>query len=283
MKQDIKPGHAQLTDLAYWINERHSIYCKRAAGVPWPWTDDPILRDWKFTNAFRQLDKGTVWLRRMLEPVTSPDLIVFNVMWYRLFNWWEHAQNLGATCSLSELEQYIRKCHGDGKQVFTGAHMTTGRAFEDKHETYLEACKMAWERRLEVLQACLNFSMAEVFEKLLSFYMVGRFVAYEIVCDFRFVLSGRWRDTLAWANMGPGAKRGLTRLGAPCDTQKDGVDSMVLTHTLLLTNEMLSSEVLHCEWPFELREVEHSLCEFDKYQRVKTGAGRPRSRYEHHE
>ena len=31
----------------YWINERHAIYQKRAKGQPAPWTDDPILRDYK--------------------------------------------------------------------------------------------------------------------------------------------------------------------------------------------------------------------------------------------
>jgi hypothetical protein len=34
------------------------------------------------------------------------------------------------------------------------------------------------------------------------------------------------------------------------------------------------------EWPFEMREIEHSLCEFDKYCRVKFKEGRtPRSIY----
>ena len=31
--------------------------------------------------------------------------------------------------------------------------------------------------------------------------------------------------------------------------------------------------------PLEMREIEHSLCEFDKYTRVKNGEGRPRSIY----
>ena len=30
----------------------------------------------------------------------------------------------------------------------------------------------------------------------------------------------------------------------------------------------------------EMREIEHSLCEFDKYQRVKNGEGKPRSIYQ---
>jgi ppGpp synthetase/RelA/SpoT-type nucleotidyltranferase len=34
---------------------------------------------------------------------------------------------------------------------------------------------------------------------------------------------------------------------------------------------------------FEMREVEHSLCEFDKYERTRLGQGRPRSKYVHKE
>jgi hypothetical protein len=29
----------------------------------------------------------------------------------------------------------------------------------------------------------------------------------------------------------------------------------------------------------EMRDIEHSLCEFDKYERVRLGQGRPRSKY----
>ena len=31
--------------------------------------------------------------------------------------------------------------------------------------------------------------------------------------------------------------------------------------------------------PLEMREIEHSLCEFDKWTRVRNNEGRPRSRY----
>jgi hypothetical protein len=31
----------------------------------------------------------------------------------------------------------------------------------------------------------------------------------------------------------------------------------------------------------EMREIEHTLCEFDKHQRVMLGQGKPRSLYHH--
>lgn len=282
MKQDITVGHAKITDLAYWINERTAIYVKRQRGEKWPWTQDPILQEWKFTNAFRQLDKGTVYLREMLQHGGPPDLMVWNIIWYRMFNWYEHAENLGFIDNPVQLAEYIRQCANEGKKIFTGAHMTTGVPFEDKSDSYIRAAEQAFERREEVVEACKGKLMEQAFNALLKFYMIGRFVSYEMVCDLRFTtLLDYATDRLTWANMGPGAQRGLMRLGlTPCETQEDGLDGMLFLYNEL-TEHHLSDEVLHLEWPFELREVEHSLCEFDKYQRVKTGAGRPRSRYKH--
>ena len=41
-----------------------------------------------------------------------------------------------------------------------------------------------------------------------------------------------------------------------------------------------SSKFWPQEWPaWEMREVEHTLCEFDKFERVRLGEGAPRQRY----
>ena len=32
----------------------------------------------------------------------------------------------------------------------------------------------------------------------------------------------------------------------------------------------------------EMREIEHCLCEFDKYERARLGEGRPRAKYKPH-
>ena len=36
----------------YWIDERIRIQERKDQGDAWPWTDDPILQEYKFTNAF---------------------------------------------------------------------------------------------------------------------------------------------------------------------------------------------------------------------------------------
>jgi hypothetical protein len=41
--------------------EREHIRIKRMAGEPYPWSDDPVFRDWRFCNVHREHDKTTEW------------------------------------------------------------------------------------------------------------------------------------------------------------------------------------------------------------------------------
>jgi len=269
MKNDIRP--ATLEDFAYWINERHQIYLRRKTGMKKPWSDDPIFQRWKFTNVYRQLDTGTIWLTNMLKVKSTPELIVFNVMWYRFFNRWEHARDLGFVGCYGAVENYITECFKQRKKIFTGAWMTTGVSFEDKYISYLRACKEAWDKRSFIAGLAHFDSMEVLFHKLKQHYMIGNFLAYEMTCDLRFALNLEL-DKLTWANVGPGAERGLRRLG-----MLPKLNSMKLLFDT--SKNYLNPHVFESPWPFELREIEHSLCEFDKYQRIKTGLGRARSRY----
>ena len=83
------------------------------------------------------------------------------------------------------------------------------------------------------------------------------------------------RDT--WCPIGPGARRGLARVyGLPVKTRFS--DTEGLSNMLDLFDERVDY------WPkglvkLELHDIQFQLCEFDKYERVKLGEGRPRSKY----
>jgi hypothetical protein len=287
-KRDIEFGHATIEEFFWLINERHRIYLAKEAGKPKPWTGDSILQSYAFTNAFRQLDRGTKVLREQIleghydEPL---ELLVFNICWYRLFNWRENA-SLGFCDNFEDVAEHITNRWKAGKQVFTGAYMTRGYEGVDKYQTYIEACKHVWDNKHYIAEACREYkSMEKMWEYMKDIYTVGPFVSYELVCDFRFTkLLEDATDVLTWANLGPGAWRGLQRLGLVKEKKKYNFAFQRLYYLALhgdksWDNPMLTEEVRNCEWPFEMREIEHCLCEFDKYMRVKTGAGRPRSKY----
>lgn len=283
-RSDFTPGHATVEDFFYWINERHRIYLKRQAGEPWPWTEDPILREFKFTNCFRQLDRGTVHYTNNIAAKLAgmPLSLVFNTITYRMYNRVETQEYLGDLLTWTDKER--DRWLSAPSPVFTSAHMTVGRACESKQETYVQSWNYLWENLADLTKALRDSpTMEGAFKALLSYkiFGIGKFIAYEIICDLRFTEIGQhWSDTLTWANIGPGCKRGLMRLGLPVE-----LESLRLLYSMA-EDHLIMPVAVHLPWgdchqtpPFELREIEHSLCEFDKYQRVKTGAGVPRERY----
>ena len=78
-----------------WINERTSIQVKKDAGQPWPWTEDKILREFKFTNAFREKDKTTVWFRENIrDPLKDSHDVYMATVIFRWFNLIETGETL---------------------------------------------------------------------------------------------------------------------------------------------------------------------------------------------
>lgn len=301
MKADIDKGHASIEEYFWWINERQQIwYNRNVLKLPKPWTQDKIMQRYKFTNCFRQLDRGTIALNELIlkdwytdtTPLAELDLdkaidIMFNVIWYRMFNLDIHAHNLGRIHfkDYERLREYMHSRKLANQKCFTSAHMTSGSYLSDnvKCKVYshlVTATMMATmedgdykcaKRYLGLIAR--NPTMEGTCQLLQELPLIGGFISYEIACDLRFTpILRNAKDKLTWANLGPGARRGLKRLGLV-----ESVEGM--RQLFALAPQYLSDVVKNAPVPFEMREIEHSLCEFDKYQRVKTGVGRPRETY----
>jgi hypothetical protein len=74
--------------LFQWMAERHAIHQRRLAGQPWPWTDDPILRQHNFTNVFRVYDRVTQYVICNVIGRGDQDFheTCFRVILFRFFN-----------------------------------------------------------------------------------------------------------------------------------------------------------------------------------------------------
>src|SRR5215204_5436773 len=70
-----------------FAKERYAIYLKRQAGMPPPWTEDPILRDYRFTSVYREDDRVTAWIREQWRnPHNDDPDLWFAMCVARLFN-----------------------------------------------------------------------------------------------------------------------------------------------------------------------------------------------------
>jgi hypothetical protein len=77
---------------SYWrfAAQRQAIFFRRLEGMPPPWTDDPILRRHKFTNAYRASDRVSQFLIRHViygdGYAQDPVEVVFRILLFKLFN-----------------------------------------------------------------------------------------------------------------------------------------------------------------------------------------------------
>ncbi len=103
----------------------------------------------------------------------------------------------------------------------------------------------------------------------------GPFVAYEIATDLRWSRYYDRSDHMLWANAGPGAKRGISRIWTGAIGEKPRDCNVYIRHLLNLSPKYLTPGMK----PLEMRDIEHSLCEVDKYLRAKLKEGRPKAKY----
>ena len=146
-----------------WCRERERIRAQRERGLPPPWSDDPIFRQGRFLNVFREDDRGSraviAFVRRAGTAV--PDLLqaLFFARWC----------NRAATLDRMDpawLGQPERLRHFLLRQVeqpwFSEAYPVVDARWEGKTYDRLEACVGLFPCCLEFLEACVRGAAGNV-------------------------------------------------------------------------------------------------------------------------
>src|SRR5258708_11124093 len=94
---------------AYWrfAAERHRVFSGRLEGDDPPFTDDPVLAQYKFTNAYRASDRVSQYLIQhvLYEGDPTPDEVFFRTLLFKVFNRIETWELL--------TQQLVSICHAD--------------------------------------------------------------------------------------------------------------------------------------------------------------------------
>lgn len=278
-----------------WMEARERIRLKRLAGEPPPWTDDPILQQYRFTNVMREYDRTSQWIFANLTcPGTLSSDLWITLALARQINLIEtlselvreklidHSArwSLGRLASVWEcLDQRAKR----GEKVWTGAYMIHADSAPSTADLWVSKAHYVTMMVVgQLIDKQPDLSSIEAFTRFLSQYESwGGFMAYEVACDLRWAPG--WLkdapDLKTWANPGPGARRGLNRLAGRA--LKETVSTAVCIEEMCFLLEAAEAHPFQVKFPrpFELRDIEHSLCEYDKYVRVATGQGRPRQTF----
>ena len=166
---------------------------------------------------------------------------------------------------------------GSGKGCFSPAYMVRSSAGSKVRYVLRAVLQPVWDAR-RVITPEDGCTLEAFHRRLVGFHGVGSFMAGQCIADAKYTacLSSA-PDWHTWAAMGPGSARGLNRVyGFPVDDPWRKHDEWLETLQMLRREAKLkirdgkTVEVLHAQ------DVQNCLCEFDKYERVRLGEGRPK-------
>lgn len=270
-----------------YARERYTIFLARRDGLPHPWTKDPILQQYRFCNIFREDDTTTAWIKKNIrKPLKHDPKVVIAMCVCRFFN---RIRTLDAMAHvILDTGWDETRCRNQVAKleppIVTSAYMLKTPAGKTKFEGIAEILAPI-KRDYKKLAADIakGNSLRLAWEQLREYPYMGNFMAYEVVADLRHTrLLGSAFDINLWASAGPGAARGLSRVVygviGRFNYHSDN-DQQVLNEgmALLLRAAQGHLKSWPISWPiWEMRDVEHTLCEFDKYERARLGEGRPK-------
>lgn len=288
-----------------FINEREQIRLRKESGMPAPLTEDKILQDYKFTNVRRFHDRTTAELRKThyeFNREADHKEILMNCALFRYFGTYEFANDVGWQ-NFEDFDFYGIKDTAStrlslGMRVFTGAYVITNQGLSAPKEEvvvdhFLRDLHANAEDIVEVARKTKSWEkVAERMSSIKGFGGSG-FMTKEILLDT--MMTDFWDDNdfetfdgyrmtypddyTTWTPIGPGGSRGISRLRGNEEPESVKIKNEIALEDILVLTKLHPTFWDISQGKLYPTDIQFQLCEFDKYERVRLGQGRPRSRY----
>ncbi len=277
----------------YWrfAHERQEIFFRRLSGDPPPWTDDDILRAFRFTNVYRVADRVSQYLIRhvIYEGPQSPEEIFFRIFLFKIFNrieTWQHlvglvTQPMWGTFDFARYDRILASLMARGERIYSSAYIVPppGLGRKRKHSNHLLLLEMMMRDELPQ-RLTASRSLRDAFEMLRSYPSIGDFLAFQFAIDLNYspILNFSEMDHVV---AGPGARSGIRK--AFEHTAGLGDEDVIRAVTENASREFEARDLpFRLLWgrALQLIDCQNLFCEVDKYARVAhpqvQGSGRTR-------
>lgn len=278
--------------------DRMNIFWSRVEGKPYPWTDDPILGRYKFTNCYRILDRVSQYLITNIsnndfnsgeygeeEKQTHRQYVRFGQTYlFKMFN------NIKTWRAMPEELKYpvddffgpwpidkIRRWAEDRQSwtaIFGNAYIMCppdGITHTTRVQLYLDTFKQLcadnrWKTIMEAKELDTTFVL------LKQYLGFGDFLAYQFALDFGYGAEKKVNYN-SFTVPGPGCQRGMQKVFGNIDA-KDMPS--VLKGLYANQKEIFSAFGVDFKWlsraghtwRLQTNDFQNLFCEFDKYSRA---------------
>lgn len=264
--------------LLYFIREREAIRLKREAGLPFPWTDDHILRDYRFCNIEREKDavtKGITALYR--EPHQGdPDLWFALLVARRAVNWPATLEEIGypVPWDPEKFKSVIRVRQTAGLKAFEAQAykvIVSGKSGEQADLIVDHVLNPMWEQR-DRYHPRLDDTLSSFAARLSDGPYMGGFYAGQVVADLKYAQLKFASDWWTFAVSGPGSRRGLDRVKGRTP-RKYWDEAEWYAEFSQLYQAMKGPIFCATRLTLHAADFQSCLCEYDKYCRLLNNEG----------
>lgn len=280
----LSPAKPTLVFDSYWYlaAERQNIFFNRLSGRRPPWTNDPILLEHKFTNAYRASDRVSQYLisHVIYQGEQTTEELFFRILLFKLFNrieTWELLQRRLGNLSFREysyehFDDVLTSAIESGERIYSAAYiMPSGGPNSGESRKHRMHLKLIERMMREDLPSRISDAktMAKAFELLRSYPTIGDFLAYQYVTDLNYSSLMDF-DEKSFVVPGPGAKDGIRK----CFTDLGGLNEAELIKQVTEIQESEFNRLsikFRSLWGRKLHPIDcqNLFCEVDKYARVK--------------
>jgi hypothetical protein len=268
---------------SYWgfAAKRHAIYERRLVDPGGPWTDDPILAAYRFTNTYRAADRVSQYLIRDVQyrPDRSqaPAELFFRTLLFKIFNkieTWELIETqLGPvswqSADLDAVNALLDRAMARGARIYSAAYIMPSPQLGHarKHANHLALLARMMDDGLSARVECAR-SLAEVYEMLSPYPGLGPFLTFQYAIDLNYsnLLDFLEADFVV---AGPGALDGI----AKCFEDTDGRSAReVIEYMVDVQDREFAARGIDFNGLFGRKlqpiDCQNIFCEISKYARV---------------
>ena len=261
----------------HYINERESVRKAKESGMPFPWTDDPIIRDYRFTNIRRTDDTVSKWYIENIANNTDLTLPqkIYNAILFRAWNKPETSELFQQPIlnftdeTLDNLAQVVSDkldLMPEYKQ-YGSAYFQSGLkgAWKGQRHSALRMLDMIKSVRDDsiVVKICHSPNPSVAFDIINAINGVGSFLAYQMWVDLTYITEFEQNEDY-FTVAGPGCRLGIDMLME----DRDG-----MTHEEAIFHIRDNQHALDLDIDFQLTvmDIENIFCEFSKYTKRYLG------------
>jgi len=282
-----------LEGLLYFVWEREAVHLAKRSNTPRElWTQDPVLKKYKFTNIRRRDDRITQWIEtNIIRPNLSDHDLWFSLLIARLINWPPTLQVLLTEevipCApgyfdADEFVDVVEHLKRSSAKVYGGAYMVYPTKMDKGGCKSAAISKYiigsAVQHAPYISKAVHDVRRIETTVDALSHcFGISTFMAGQVAADLSYApghLSSA-SDLYTFAPIGPGSSRGLnylTHRKSFASWKQDDFNEQLRDINERIKNRLLIDDLT-------LHDVQNVMCEYSKYCRVVLGEGAPKTIY----